>query len=166
MRLKVGLSCVVMAAILSISFRAGRGANPPSKALRITTWQNDNAHTGQNLAETMLTPLNVNSTSFGKLGSYPVDGQIYAQPLYWQGLHITKAGSRGLLNVKKVWRRDRGQNQHFFTPTMPPTFQASSTTAGRWESATRPGRPRSIKFRRSLIAKFTWERRPNSMCMA
>jgi len=30
----------------------------------------------------------VNSTQFGKLLAYPVDGQIYAQPLYMTGLSI------------------------------------------------------------------------------
>jgi hypothetical protein len=54
----------------------------------VFTYHNDNASTGQNLNESVLTPVNVNTTTFGLLSSVPVDGQIYAQPLYVAGLNI------------------------------------------------------------------------------
>src|SRR5579864_2369 len=47
-----------------------------------TTSQYDNARTGANLQEKILTPANVNSHSFGKILSHKVDGDVYAQPLY------------------------------------------------------------------------------------
>jgi hypothetical protein len=52
------------------------------------TYHNDNQRTGQNVNETALTPSNVNSTQFGKLFSLPVDGQLFAQPLYVPSLTI------------------------------------------------------------------------------
>ena len=48
----------------------------------VVTYHNDNARTGQNLNESILTPANVNSASFGKLNFFPVDGKVDAQPLY------------------------------------------------------------------------------------
>lgn len=51
----------------------------------VLTWHNNNARTGENVQEQILTPANVHTTTFGKIWSVPVDGQIYAQPLYLPG---------------------------------------------------------------------------------
>ncbi|MGD0364419.1 MAG: chitobiase/beta-hexosaminidase C-terminal domain-containing protein, partial [Bryobacteraceae bacterium] len=56
--------------------------------MSVTTYHNDNARTGQNLHETILTPANVNANDFGRLFVQPVDGYIYAQPLYIPGVSI------------------------------------------------------------------------------
>lgn len=50
------------------------------------TQHNDAARSGQNTAEVVLTPSNVDATQFGKLFSLPVDGYVYAQPLYVRDL--------------------------------------------------------------------------------
>jgi uncharacterized protein (TIGR03437 family) len=47
----------------------------------------DQQQTGANLQETSLTP-QINWSTFGKLGTLPVDGQVYAQPLYVSGVAI------------------------------------------------------------------------------
>ena len=52
----------------------------------VWTEHNDNSRTGQNLAETSLTPANVNQTNFGSLFHYALDDQTYSQPLYVPGL--------------------------------------------------------------------------------
>ena len=48
----------------------------------VLTYHNDNLRTGQNRQEYALTPASVSGATFGKRFSCPVDGQMYAQPLY------------------------------------------------------------------------------------
>jgi hypothetical protein len=57
-------------------------------SVSVLTYHNDPQRTGQNLTETALTPANVNSAQFGKLFSLPVDGEVYAQPLYVSNMNI------------------------------------------------------------------------------
>ncbi len=57
----------------------------------VLTWHNDNARTGQNLLETILSPANVNSTNFGLKFTLSVDGQVDAEPLYVPALSINSA---------------------------------------------------------------------------
>ncbi|HEX8792099.1 MAG TPA: hypothetical protein VF765_14190 [Polyangiaceae bacterium] len=54
----------------------------------VLTYHNDNARTGQYPKETLLTPSNVNATSFGKKFSQPVDSYVYAQPLFVPALKV------------------------------------------------------------------------------
>lgn len=48
----------------------------------VTTWHYDLARDGLNSQETTLTPANVNSTQFGKIGFLSVDAKVDAQPLF------------------------------------------------------------------------------------
>jgi hypothetical protein len=54
----------------------------------VLSYHNDAASVGQNLQETVLTPSNVKSSTFGKLFTASVQGQVYAQPLFMPGLTI------------------------------------------------------------------------------
>jgi len=63
------------------------------------TWHNDLARTGQNLHETVLTPTNVNAKTFGKVFSFPVDGQMFGQPLYVDNVAVAGKGTYNVIYV-------------------------------------------------------------------
>ncbi|MEM5372627.1 pyrrolo-quinoline quinone [Paraburkholderia azotifigens] len=72
---------------------AGSGGSSPSTstnalATDVLTHHNDLARTGQMLAETTLTPSNVNSSSFGKVAFLSADGKVDGQPLSVTSLSI------------------------------------------------------------------------------
>src|SRR5262249_42154893 len=62
-------------------------------------YHNDNMRTGQDLNETVLTPSNVNSSTFGKRFSYPLDGLTLASPLYAQNVNIPGQGFHNVVIV-------------------------------------------------------------------
>ena len=80
MKLPHSLPGLLLAAALALAATAS--------AVNVTTQHNDNNRSGLNASETTLTPANVNQTTFGKLFEKSVDGDMYAQPLYIQGLTI------------------------------------------------------------------------------
>ena len=57
-------------------------------ATDVTTYHNNTLRTGENQSETILTTSNVNSATFGKLFTVPVDGIIDAEPLYLSNITI------------------------------------------------------------------------------
>ena len=65
----------------------------------VLTYHNDNARSGVDSSETILTPGNVNVSTFGKLGFDAVDGKVDAQPLYVAGVSIPGKGTHNVLYV-------------------------------------------------------------------
>src|SRR6201999_2242637 len=72
-------------------------------ATDVLTYHNNNARTGWNANEVILTPSNVNPNSFGLLFNLLVDGKVDAQPLYVSNATvfsgITARGNHNLLIV-------------------------------------------------------------------
>jgi outer membrane protein assembly factor BamB len=100
---------VFLIALLSLHLSCNGGSpvkqsttTPPpttTAGTNVTTYHNDNARTGQNLSETILTPSDVNSSSFGKLFVITVDGKVDAQPLYLTQLSIPNQATHNVLYV-------------------------------------------------------------------
>ena len=67
--------------------------------VNVVTYHNDVARTGSNANETLLTPANVNRTSFGLRFTQPVDGYIVGQPLYLSNVTIPNAGVHNVVYV-------------------------------------------------------------------
>jgi len=72
---------------------------PVSVSVSVLTYHNDGQRTGLNANETILNPSNVNPSSFGKVFSYPVDGQVYAQPLVVSSLNDIAGGKHNVVFV-------------------------------------------------------------------
>ena len=72
---------------------------PARSQVNVVTYHNDNARTGQSLNETLLTPSNVGSTTFGLLFNLPVDGYVYAQPLYLSKLVLPGKGTHNVVFI-------------------------------------------------------------------
>ena len=95
--------------------------------VNVYTRSYDNARTGANLQETILTPANVNSTNFGKLFTFHTDGEIYAQPLYVSNLAIAGGTHNvvfvaSMLNTVYAIDADTGAelwSQNFGSPIIP-----------------------------------------------
>src|SRR6476646_84539 len=55
--------------------------------VHVLTSRNDAARTSANVKEKVLTTSNVKAATFGKLFTRPLDGAVYAQPLYVGGVN-------------------------------------------------------------------------------
>jgi outer membrane protein assembly factor BamB len=65
----------------------------------VYSYRYDDRGTGQNRFETLLKPQNVSSRTFGKLFATPVDGYVYAQPLYVANVAVAGKGTHNVVYV-------------------------------------------------------------------
>jgi PQQ enzyme repeat/Dockerin type I domain len=68
----------------------------------VLTARNGASNVGVYPTETVLTPSNVNSGTFGKVFGTTLDGQVYAQPLVKTNVNVTAGSSLGIHNVVYV----------------------------------------------------------------
>jgi hypothetical protein len=102
---------------------------------QVLTYHNDTLRTGLNPNETILTTSNVNSTSFGKLGTLPVTGLVDAEPLYVPNLTINGAAHNVVFVVTEhdlayAFDADTPGNALWENTTLLPSGEASSDDRG------------------------------------
>lgn len=100
---------------------ATNSAAPPAR-VDVLTRHADNARTGANLRESVLTPSVVGSTAFGPLFTLPADGFVYAQPLVVTDVDF---GARGVHDVVYVATEHDTLYAYDANAAAPPLWQRS-----------------------------------------
>ena len=109
---RIGIATVGL--LLTTASACGGGGTAPSSAstpspappaqqqqvthTAVTTYHNSNSRAGLNSTEVRLTPANVGTPAFGKLGAVTVEGAIFGQPLYVPQV-ATTSGTHNLVIV-------------------------------------------------------------------
>ena len=73
--------------------------------VNVLTANGANDRTNANLQEVRLAPATVAPATFGKLGAFPVDGQVYSQVLYVGGLSIPGRGAQNVVFVTTMHKQ-------------------------------------------------------------
>ena len=105
----------------------------PSYATDVLMHHNDLARTGQMLAETTLTPANVNSSTFGLLRLLPTDGKVDGQPLFVTNLTMGGAVHNVVYVVTEhdsIYAYDAGSGAALWRISLAPTGETPSPDPG------------------------------------
>ncbi len=100
-RRRFGKLAISGTAATAISILANKtfAQTPLQGTYGVLTQHNDNSRTGTYWNEIVLKTANVNQYQFGKLFTRPVDGHIYAQPLYLYNVNIPNQGIHNVIYV-------------------------------------------------------------------
>ena len=82
----LSFSAIAIAILVALGLSRGTSDAATPSNLQVLTYHNDTARTGQNLQEKLLNPLTVNPGRFGRVGFFPTDGLVDAEPLYVSNL--------------------------------------------------------------------------------
>src|SRR5580704_12260155 len=74
--------------------------------INVLTANYGNDRTNENLSETTLNSSTVGPATFGKIATFAVDGQVYAQPLYVSSLQMLGQGVHNVLYVTTMHKTD------------------------------------------------------------
>jgi hypothetical protein len=94
-----GQGGVVGAGTAGMPGTGGTGGSVSGGGFTMYTQHIDNARSGANLKETILTPANVNMAKFGIVWRQPVDGYLYSQPLYVPNVTIPGKGVHNVVYI-------------------------------------------------------------------
>jgi hypothetical protein len=82
------LSMLLVPSFLLAQVSAPKQIGTSVAPINVLTYHDDNMRTGLMPLETILTPANVKSTTFGKLGVFSTDGKVDGEPLYVSNVTI------------------------------------------------------------------------------
>jgi hypothetical protein len=97
-----GNGCVGGTAVLVVLVFIGASGLLAMSQVSVTTYHYDTYRTGWNQNESILTPANVGTTTFGLLLNVKLDDQVDAQPLVMPGVQITAGNYQGTHDVVYV----------------------------------------------------------------
>ena len=98
--LLVGAAVIIAAALSTGAVVLAAGPRPLEPGYTGQyLYRNDNFRTGQNLAETVLTPSTVKASQFGLQFTDTIDGYAYAEPLYVPAVAIPGMGTHNVVYV-------------------------------------------------------------------
>jgi hypothetical protein len=135
---------VIFAVIVSAGMLAVVSATMPAPVQTdVLTRQYDNARTGANLRETILTPTTIGPRTFGKLFELPVDENVEAQPLLVRNVAVPGHGPMNLVVIatmnNSVYAFDESTGKEIWKSAQLAVPIPSSTAFDYWLTDTRWG---------------------------